>query len=118
MCMQDIRIGQSLKPSQRAAGISTIAAPIQLMTGDPNRARVVVSSSGWASVNNSPIAIRADGPTGPNLAAVCPTRPSLVLTVEEFGPLILGQLWAVNTADNGVTVDVSDLVLTSRSADA
>lgn len=116
--MQDIRIGRNLSPSQRTTGIPTIAAPLALMTADANRGRVSVSTLEWSSVNNEVVCIRADSPTGPVLCSLSLARPSLVLTVEEYGTLVTGALFATVAANNAVKVDATDTVWRTKPEDA
>lgn len=111
MCKEDIRISRKLAIQQHYEGVPTVAVPVKVMTGDVNRARMVVgltTPNGGNTVGG--ISLRAGGPTGPIICTVSMNVPSLIITVEEAGPLLFGEVWATLVIDNALAISVTDLV--------
>ncbi len=111
MCKEDVRIGRKLAAVTTTRGVPQITSPLLLVRANPDRGRLVVAITGAGGANalDGP-SIRYGGVTGPVLATTSAGLPSFVMTVEEYGELLLGELWATVVTDRGYTLYATELV--------
>lgn len=113
MCKQGVMIGRSTELS-RAAVSPVAAASEALFNPDADRLALTVSLvSGVAPVVADLISIQAiDGGTATTIATLSLGRPSVILTLEEYGILLLGGLQVLNNGANTYTIHAVSLRLT------
>lgn len=106
MCMEDIRLGRQLGPQAKAVLVPT-ATVTALLPPDPNRTRIVVSGNGVDLLYVTPEDMTPGTATG---FCLTPTRPQMVIRVEEWGRLV-GGAWRAYTDGANMQVGVMTATL-------